>query len=105
MGITKSAQGGNIRALFPDLKDKKWIIYAFEANKFFDEMLTKTKNNVEKLGHTIYLYKQTAAWIYNGKIDFYLDTINKQADYWGSSLNKNHHVASFIFKYFSYDDI
>ncbi len=64
-----------------------------EANKHFDELLINTKNNAEKLGHKVYLYKQTAAWTYNGKIDFYLDTINKQADYWGSSLNKNHVVC------------
>jgi hypothetical protein len=51
------------------------------------------KKKAIELGHTVYLHKQTAAWTYDGKIDFYLDTINKQNDFWGSSLNKNHQVV------------
>ncbi len=48
------------------------------------------KTKIESLGHIVYLYNQTAAWKKNGSIDFYLDTINEDYDFWGSSLNVNH---------------
>jgi len=36
------------------------------------------------------MYNDTAAWTYDGTIDFYLDTVNQASHFWGSSLNKNH---------------
>jgi hypothetical protein len=92
VGMNNRAQGGNINSeMFPQsFKSAKWIIYGFEANSFFDESLLKMKVGVEKLNHTIHLYKSTAAWTYDGTIDFYLDTANRYGDYLGSSLNKNH---------------
>jgi hypothetical protein len=92
VGMNKRAQGGNINSeTFPQsFKSAKWIIYGFEANKVFDSRLLKMKEEVEKLNHTIHLYKSTAAWTYDGTIDFYLDTVNHNGDYWGSSLNDKH---------------
>lgn len=76
---------------FPDsFKQIKWIIYAFEANKYFDSRLNEMKRQVEKLNHKVYLYKQTAAWTTDGTVDFYLDTVNEAYDFWGSSLNEGH---------------
>lgn len=66
-----------------------WDIYAFEANPEFDKILDETRKEVS-LKHNVNLYNQTAAWTYDGTIDFYLDTINKNNHFWGSSLNKNH---------------
>jgi hypothetical protein len=100
VGLNSGAQGGNFNnSLFPQsFRTAKWIIYGFEANSFFDNQLVKMKQDVEKLGHTIYLYKSTAAWIYDGTIDFYLDTVNAGNDFWGSSLNKNHVIIKPIYK-------
>ena len=36
------------------------------------------------------MYNGTAAWTYDGTIDFYLDTVNSGVDFWGSSLNDKH---------------
>jgi hypothetical protein len=88
VGLSEKAQGGNFPKEFQNLK---WIIYAFEANKHFDKQLIEAKQKIELiLKHEINLFTQTAAWTYDGQIDFYLDTVNKEADFWGSSLNKNH---------------
>jgi hypothetical protein len=73
-----------------DIRQHDWIIHAFEANPIFTQNLYRMKERISSLGHKVHLYNSTAAWIYDGKIDFYLDTINSGHDYWGSSLNKNH---------------
>jgi hypothetical protein len=104
IGINNRAQGGNINSeMFPQsFKSAKWIIYGFEANKVFDSRLLKMKEEVEKLNHTIHLYKSTAAWTYDETIDFYLDTINDKNDFWGSSLNQNHVILFYNLISFSY---
>ena len=98
VGLNSGAQGGDLNnPVFPQsFRTAKWIIYGFEANSFFDNQLVKMKQDVEKLGHTIYLYKSTAAWIYDGTIDFYLDTVNAGNDFWGSSLNKYHVIKTYL---------
>lgn len=90
--LNSEAQGGDLKGIFKkfSLKNQKWTVYAFEANGFFDESLLAMKTKIESLGHIVYLYNQTAAWKKNGSIDFYLDTINEDYDFWGSSLNVNH---------------
>ena len=92
IGLNSQAQGGNLdNSNFPkSYKTAKWIIYGFEANSFFDNQLLKMKQDVEMLNHKVNLFKSTAAWIYDGTIDFYLDKVNADNDFWGSSLNKNH---------------
>lgn len=70
--------------------EKTWIVYAVEANPYFNSMLDDIKDLCENLGHIIYMYKETAAWIKNEKVEFYLDTVNRENNYWGSSLLKNH---------------
>ena len=92
IGLNSQAQGGNLdNSNFPkSYKTAKWIIYGFEANSFFDNQLLKMKQDVEMLNHKVNLFKSTAAWIYDGTIDFYLDKVNAGNDFWGSSLNKNH---------------
>lgn len=75
---------------YGSIGDKKWIVYAVEANPYFNNALDKVKSEIESLGHTVYLYKETAAWIRNEKLTFYLDTVNKVQNYWGSSLEKDH---------------
>ena len=98
VGLNSGAQGGDLNnPVFPQsYKTAKWIIYGFEANSFFDDQLVKMKQDVENMGHSIHLFKSTAAWIYDGTIDFYLDTVNKKKDFWGSSLNNKHVIIIFL---------
>ena len=72
------------------LDGKKWEIYAVEANPYFNGMLQNLKHYCEYLGHTVNLYTETAAWIRNEKLIFYLDTVNTRYNFWGSSLLKQH---------------
>jgi hypothetical protein len=100
LNLTSRAQGGSLNLNIPDLStDKqKWIIYLFEANDHFTKKLRQLKEDVERIGHIVYLHDQTAAWIHDGTIDFYLDTVNEKNDFWGSSLMKNHVcIKDFIF--------
>ena len=59
-------------------------MYAFEANPVFDNDLYQMKNKLNDLGHLVHLFNQTAAWKYDGQIDFYLDLINVEKNFWGS---------------------
>jgi FkbM family methyltransferase len=69
-----------------------WSVYAFEANPQFDAQLDAMKMRLENTTRqiNIHLYKSTAAWIYNGNVTFYLDTVNKKHNFWGSSIDSNH---------------
>ena len=71
-------------------ENKKWEIHSFEANPDFNEQLEVTKKMVENFGHKHFLYKQTAAWVSDQTMIFYLDTVNKERNFWGSSLHKEH---------------
>ena len=70
--------------------DTKWDIYAVEANPFFNNSLDELGEYCKFLGHNYFLYKQSAAWIKNEKLKFYLDTVNPGYNYWGSSLLEHH---------------
>ena len=61
-----------------------WSVYAFEANPVFDNDLYKMKSILNEQGHKVYLFNRTASWTYDGKIDFYLDLVNKENNFWGS---------------------
>ena len=64
-----------------------WIVYAFEANPIFNENLNEMKNNLPKQ-HKLHLHNSTAAWIYDGTIEFYLDLVNENKNFWGSRYNQ-----------------
>ena len=70
-------------------ENAKWEAHIFEANPTFNSFLNRIGEMVS-VNHTLNLYTETAAWIQDGTIDFYLDTVNKDHNYWGSSLNENH---------------
>jgi FkbM family methyltransferase len=94
LGLQDVAQGGKLSKLFKkdSIASKDWIIYAFEANPYFNDILNSLSKEIEqKYPHVSFkLYKETAAWTKNGFIDFYVDTVNNNTDFWGSSLNKQH---------------
>ena len=88
------------------LDNKTWEIYAIEANPYFNEKLSNLKSYCESLGHSFNLLTETAAWTKNEKLVFYLDTVNTNYDYWGSSLIKEHpDVVSSGFKNVTVDGI
>ena len=66
-----------------------WIVYAFEANPIFNEQLSEMKRRIPSQ-NSVHMYNGTAAWIQNGEIDFYLDLVNSDNEFWGSSLKKTH---------------
>ena len=76
---------------FPDLllmnvNDVPWNIYAIEANPVFDISLLNMRDDLNKKlpQHKVFLLNSTVAWIKDGQIDFYLDLINKDVNFWGS---------------------
>ena len=86
----KSNDGYKFLQGYGALDNKKWEIYAVEANPYFNKVLADVKVYCEKLGHTFNLLTTTAAWTKNEKLVFYLDTVNVNVSFWGSSLIKNH---------------
>ena len=86
----KSSESNKILQGYGALENKKWEIYAIEANPYFNKILADVKVHCEKLGHEFHLYTETAAWTKNEKLIFYLDTVNVNRGFWGSSLNKHH---------------
>jgi FkbM family methyltransferase len=86
----KSSDGYKVLQGYGALDNKKWEIYAIEANPYFNKILTDVKVYCENLGHKFNLLTETAAWTKNEKLVFYLDTVNVNVNFWGSSLIKNH---------------
>lgn len=87
--IEESHVGGSLSYKNYSKKDTQWEVYAFEANPFFNPFLSQVESEISEY-HKIYMYNETAAWIYDGTIEFYLDVVNVGYNYWGSSLDKNH---------------
>lgn len=88
LGISEKAGGGGQLSGLIDyniIKNDNWEIFGFEGNPIFDQVLTEMKTDVEAKNKNvkIHLYNSTLAWTYDGRIDFYLDLVNKQYDYWG----------------------
>lgn len=85
-GLNEKALGGKLEKLVEKklVLNRTWIIYAFEANPVFDKNLTDMKNKMISLGHEVHLFNSTAAFTYDGTIDFYLDLLNNRNDFWGS---------------------
>lgn len=102
LNLSAKAQGGSLNIPNVSADKQQWIIYLFEANERFSNVLNTLKQDVEKIGHIVHLHDKTAAWIYDGTIDFYLDTINTKNDFWGSSLMNNHVSFLIIYGYFLY---
>jgi FkbM family methyltransferase len=92
IGVDKRANGGDLyyKNTLNITDDIEWTIYAFEPNKFFNKQLDEMKKKSEDLGHSLFLFKETAASTFDGKCDFYIDTYHSNYDFIGSSLNKNH---------------
>jgi len=65
-----------------------WHAILVEANPRFNEPL-KAEASKYPSGYVTTLVS-TAAYMCEGQTSFYLDTVNGQQDYWGSSMSANH---------------
>lgn len=81
--------GGNLTCEKFAPPDAQWWIYAFEANSKFNADLDETVNKLQnQTKHKIKVFKQTAAWTYDGMISFYIENVTGFG--LGSSLDENH---------------
>ena len=66
--------------------NEKWAIYSFEANLKYNQILDFVSKKVQNYGHSHYLYKQSAAWMKNENVTFYMDI--KSGSGWGSTAHE-----------------
>jgi FkbM family methyltransferase len=78
-----------VRFHFSEAVDINWTVFAFEANPLFSPALLDLKQSLEPR-HRVHLFNGTAAWTRNGSVDFYLDVVNTNNGFWGSSLKSSH---------------
>ena len=58
-------------------KTSKWDVYGFEANAAFNTILEEVRARIAQ-NHSVQLFNETAAWIYDGTMDFYMDDLNSK---------------------------
>ena len=94
-GLEASGGGGTITSLIPKhfILNHSWIAHVYEANPFFDARLEAVRRRIPSQ-HKVYMNNRTAAWIYDGEIEFYLDTFAEAFDSLGSSIKKEHKDAA-----------
>jgi FkbM family methyltransferase len=94
-------------ALSQFFKMKKWnpkdfCVIGFEGNPYFNETLLNLVEKEKARAKMFKVYLQTVVASKSGQITFYLDTVNKQNNFWGSSLLEHHwdvvrsHKASIV---------
>jgi FkbM family methyltransferase len=74
----------------------KWDVYAFESSATFNSNLIRAKITIGKRFsdyHRIRLFRETAAWIYDGTLGFYLKTVNKKS-FWRPILSNDDDLAA-----------
>lgn len=79
-------------------KQGKWDIWGFEANPFFNEKLALLDQRLSAITlpsgekqYNVYMKPESAITTKDGKVSFYLDTVNDGwRNFWGSSLLANH---------------
>ncbi|KAG0043824.1 hypothetical protein BGZ83_011001 [Gryganskiella cystojenkinii] len=65
-------------------------IFLFEANPVFNTKLIKAKEKYAYQGINVQLFPSTVVDVEDGIRTFYLDTVNDNVDFWGSSIYANH---------------
>ncbi|KAL9102634.1 MAG: hypothetical protein Q9163_002249 [Psora crenata] len=65
-------------------------IYLFEANPHFNAALVEVKERYHALGIKITIFPSTVVDVKDGTRTFYLDTVNVEHDFWGSSTRPSH---------------
>lgn len=79
-------------------KEGKWDLWGFEANPHFTPQLKALEEKLNRATlpsgdkqYNVFMRPESAITTKNGPITFYLDTVNKAASFWGSSLLEKHH--------------
>ncbi|KAF9090582.1 hypothetical protein BGX23_005915 [Mortierella sp. AD031] len=65
-------------------------IYLFEANPVFTPHLVEAKEKYLEVGININIFPSTVVDVRDGTRTFFLDTVNEQRDFWGSSIYASH---------------
>ncbi|KAM0739662.1 hypothetical protein ACQRIT_004846 [Beauveria bassiana] len=65
-------------------------IFLFEANPVFNDALVHARQKYAAVGKAITIYPSTVVDTTDGLRTFYLDEVNEDHNYWGSSTYKNH---------------
>jgi len=74
---------GNIQSC----PNKKWEAYLVEANPNFKPALEKV---VKSNGGKVHADAPQAAYMCSGQTSFYIDSVNHDKNYWGSSMSNKH---------------
>ncbi|XWW92858.1 hypothetical protein V2A60_000785 [Cordyceps javanica] len=69
---------------------KEAEIFLFEANPVFNVALVNARQKYGAVGMAITIYPSTVVDTSDGMRTFYLDKVNTEMSYWGSSTYKNH---------------
>jgi FkbM family methyltransferase len=93
----KANQGGHALLGRGGKDSGKWDIWGFEPNPAFNDKLKTLENELKeaKLSngeprYNVHIFRESVANVVGGKVDFYLDTVNPEHNFWGSSLKENH---------------
>ncbi|KXL49470.1 hypothetical protein M433DRAFT_8502 [Acidomyces richmondensis BFW] len=65
-------------------------IYLFEANPYFNTALVEAKERYDALSIKITIFPSTVVDVEDGTRTFYLDNVNTDNDFWGSSTHASH---------------
>ena len=65
-------------------------IYLFEANPVFNPALVRAKEMYGALGINVNIFPSTVVDVKDGTRTFFLDTVNTDQDFWGSSIYATH---------------
>jgi FkbM family methyltransferase len=65
-------------------------IYLFEANPYFNAALVEAKERYDALGIRVNIFPSTVVDVKDGTRTFYLDSVNTDNDFWGSSTHASH---------------
>ena len=65
-------------------------IFLFEANPYFNTPLVQAKEHYDSLGIKVTIFPSTVVDVKDGTRTFFLDTVNNDHDFWGSSIFANH---------------
>ncbi|GJJ73022.1 hypothetical protein EMPS_05380 [Entomortierella parvispora] len=65
-------------------------IFLFEANPVFNTDLVKAKDKYTARGIKVNIFPSTVVDVQDGIRTFFLDTVNKDHDFWGSSIYAEH---------------
>lgn len=75
----------------------KWDLWGFEANPVFTKQLKQLEQHLSSIKtadgenqYRVFMRTESAITTQNGRVTFFLDTVNERANYWGSSLLAQH---------------